>query len=238
MLNEVTGRRFACVPDASRALDEARQTFRNHPLWTADLAIEAVITEKSPRGRPGKSPRSKTVVTEWRIRAGDPQLQQEVYLAELRKTESFVLMTNVPAENAPAREILPLYKEQKKVEDNFSIIKRPMMVDTIFLQKPARIVALVTLLAFSLLIQVVIRVLVRRNLDAMPTPPGLDHGCKPLVRPGLKKILRLIGYHCIITNDGERRFWCISPDHENNLIIWLRLVEFDMNGITVHHRQS
>ncbi len=80
------------------------------------------------------------------------------------------------------------------------------MVDTLFLKRTARIVALVTLLAFSLLIQVVIRVLVRRNLDVMPTLPGFDHCCKPLVRPKLKKILRFIGYHCIITNDGERRF--------------------------------
>jgi len=40
------------------------------------------------------------------IRAGEPQLQQKVYLAELRKAESFALMTNVSGENAPAREIL------------------------------------------------------------------------------------------------------------------------------------
>ncbi len=229
VLKEVTGRRFACEPDARRAMEEARKHLRSHPLWTADLTLDTVVTEKNPRGRPGKNPRPKTVVTEWIIRAGDPQLQEELHLAELRKAESFVLMTNVFAETAPAREVLRLYKEQKTVEDNFSVIKRPMMVDTIFLKKPARIVALVTLLAFALLIQVVMRVLVRRNLDAMATPPGLDHGCKPLVRPGLKKILRFIGYHFIITNGGDRRFWCISPDHEKNLVIWLRLLEFEMD---------
>ncbi|MDR9816996.1 MAG: hypothetical protein RJR34_09540 [Candidatus Methanoculleus thermohydrogenotrophicum] len=43
-----------------------------------------------------------------------------------------------------------LYKEQKKVEDNFSVIKRPMMVDTLYLKKLERITALVTLLAVSL----------------------------------------------------------------------------------------
>ena len=97
------------------------------------------------------------------------------------------------------------------------------------LKKPYQIAALVTLLAFALLIQVVIRVLVRRNLDAMATPPGLDHGCKSLVLPGLKKILRTLGYHFIITTGGERRVWCISPDHEMNLETWLRLLEFEID---------
>lgn len=103
-----------------------------------------------------------------------------------------------------------------------------MMVDTLYLKKPERITALVTLLAVSLLIQVVIRVLVRRNLDALPEPPGLDHGCKPLIRPGLKKILRFIGYYSIVTIAGERWFRCISRDHEKNLGIWLKLLEFEV----------
>ena len=183
--------------------------------WTTNLIVETVITEKNPRGRP-------------KIRASDQQLRQDGYLAELRKVESFVLLTNVPAERAPAREILCLYKGQKRVEDNFSVIKRPMMADTIYLKKPERIAALVTLLAFSLLIQAVIRVLVRRNLDVLSTPPGLDHGCKPLNQPGFKKIFRFLGYFSGITIGGERRFRCISPDHEKNLVTWLRLLEFDV----------
>jgi hypothetical protein len=163
------------------------------------------------------------------IRAGRPQLDEDAYLAERRKAESFVLMTNVPEDRAPAREVLRLYKEQKRVEDNFSVIKRPMMADTLYLKKPERIAALVTLLAFSLPIQVVIRVLVQRNLDAMENPPCLDRGCKPLVRPGLKKILWFIGYHSVITKGGERWFWCISPDHEKDLEVWPRLLEFDLD---------
>ena len=228
VLKGMTKKQFACETDAQRALEEARKSLRKHRLWKVDLSLETLVTEKNPRGRPGKNPRPTIQVTEWVIRAGEPQLQQKVYLTELRKAESFVLMTNVSEENAPAREVLRLYKEQKKVEDNFSVIKRPMMVDTLYLKKPERITALVTLLAVSLLIQVVIRVLVRRNLDALPEPPGLDHGCKPLIRPGLKKILRFIGYYSIVTIAGERWFRCISPDHEKNLGIWLKLLEFEV----------
>lgn len=226
LLEAVTNRRFACEIDADRALDEAKKDLRNRQFWRVELSLDTVVTEKRSRGRPGKNPRPSVTVTEWVIRAGQPQLDEDAYMAERRKAESFVLMTNVPEDRAPAREVLRLYKEQKRVEDNFSVIKRPMMVDTLYLKKPERIAALVTLLAFSLLIQVVIRVLVRRNLDVMEKPPCLDHGCKPLVRPGLKKILRFLGYHSVITMGGERWFWCISPDHEKDLEVWLRLLEF------------
>jgi hypothetical protein len=54
------------------------------------------------------------------------------------------------------------------------------------------------------------------------------NGCKPLIRPGLKKILRFIEYYSIVTIAGERWFRCISPDHEKNLGIWLKLLEFDV----------
>nr|MBP7145865.1 IS1634 family transposase [Methanoculleus sp.] len=215
VLKEVAGREFAREPDARQALEEARKRLRRYSPWEADLAIETAVTGKDSRA------------AGWAIRAGDPQLQQEVYLAELHGAESFVLMTNVPGEDLPAREVLCLYTGQKVVRDNFSVIRRPAMVDTLYLEKPGRIAALGTLLSATLLIQMVIRVLVRRNLDALPEPPGLDHGCKPLIRPGLKKILRFIGYYSIITTGGERRFWCISSSHEKNLEIWLRLLELD-----------
>lgn len=215
VLKEVAGREFVREPDARQALEEARKRLRRYSPWEADLAIETAVTGKNSRA------------AGWAIRAGDPQLQQEVYLAELHGAESFVLMTNVPGEDLPAREVLCLYTGQKVVRDNFSVIRRPAMVDTLYLEKPGRIAALGTLLSATLLIQMVIRVLVRRNLDALPEPPGLDHGCKPLIRPGLKKILRFIGYYSIITTGGERRFWCISSSHEKNLEIWLRLLELD-----------
>ena len=215
VLKEVAGREFVREPDARQALEEARKRLRRYSPWEADLAIETAVTGKDSRA------------AGWAIRAGDPQLQQEVYLAELHGAESFVLMTNVSGEDLPAREALCLYMGQKVVRDNFSVIRRPAMVDTLYLEKPGRIAALGTLLSATLLIQMVIRVLVRRNLDALPEPPGLDHGCKPLIRPGLKKILRFIGYYSIITTGGERRFWCISSSHEKNLEIWLRLLELD-----------
>ena len=71
--------------------------------------------------------------------------------------------------------------------------------------------------------------LVRQNLDAMAEPPGLDHGCKPLIRPGLKKILRFIGYYSIVTVGNKWLFWCTTPDHKKSLVTWLRLLEFDVN---------
>ncbi|MDI3507797.1 MAG: hypothetical protein PWQ69_1777 [Methanomicrobiaceae archaeon] len=99
----MTKKQFACETDAQRALEEARKSLRKHRLWKVDLTIETLVTERRSRGRPGKNPRPSVTVTEWVIRAGQPQLDEDAYMAELRKAESFVLMTNVSEENAPAR---------------------------------------------------------------------------------------------------------------------------------------
>jgi transposase len=134
----------------------------------------------------------------------------------------------VTEEHTSAIEILRLYKEQKTVEDNFSVMKRPAMVDTLFLKTPKRIVALITLLSFALLIQVIIRVLVQRNLDAMDEKPGIDHNGKPLARIGLKKILRFLGYYTVISEDGEQECICKTKVHRQHLKTWLHLLEVDL----------
>jgi len=101
------------------------------------------------------------------------------------------------------------------------------MVDTLFLHLPRRIVALVTLLSFALLIQVVIRILVQRNLDAMEVKPGIDHDGKPIVRMGLKKIIRFLGYYSIISEDGEQYCICKTKKHRPHLATWLNLMEIE-----------
>ncbi|MFY9405643.1 MAG: hypothetical protein WAP32_05380, partial [Candidatus Methanoculleus thermohydrogenotrophicum] len=78
VLRGMTKKQFACETDAQRALEEARKSLRKHRLWKVDLSLETLVTEKNPRGRPGKNPRPTIQVTEWVIRAGEPQLQQKV----------------------------------------------------------------------------------------------------------------------------------------------------------------
>ncbi len=229
LIKKSTSKEFSCEADALKEIAALGKSLKNH-VWTVACTLVAKEVEmgKRPVGRPAKNAKPLPKTTVWTIDAGDLIVRQERYDLMLWKHESFVLITNVMEEHAPALEILRLYKEQKTVEDNFSILKRPAMVDTLFLKTPRRIVALITLLSFALLIQVVIRVLVQRNLDLMEEKPGIDHDGKPLARIGLKKIMRFLGYYKIISKDGVQNCRCMTKVHRSQLKTWLQLLEIEL----------
>jgi transposase len=66
----------------------------------------------------------------------------------------FVLLTNLLDQQAdwPADELLSLYKSQIGIEKNFSFLKDPAIVNSIFLKKAERIEVLGLVLLISLLI--------------------------------------------------------------------------------------
>lgn len=220
---------FSCEADALKEIVALEKNLKNR-IWTVacSLVTKDVELEKRPVGRPPKNAKPVPKTTVWMIDSGDLIVRQERYDLMRWKHESFVLITNVTEDHTSAIEILRLYKEQKTVEDNFSVLKRPAMVDTLFLKTPKRIVALITLLSFALLIQVIIRVLVQRNLDVMDEKPGIDHNGKPLARIGLKKIMRFLGYYTVISEDGEQECICKTKVHRPHLKTWLHLLEVDL----------
>jgi transposase len=224
-----TTKEFSCEADALKEIAALEKNLRNR-VWTVacSLVTKDLELEKRPVGRPPKNAKPLPKTTVWMIDAGDLIVRQDLYDLMRWKHESFVLITNVTEDHTSAIEILRLYKEQKTVEDNFSVMKRPSMVDTLFLKTPKRIVALITLLSFALLIQVIIRVLVQRNLDAMDEKPGIDHNGKPLARIGLKKIIRFLGYYTVISEEGEQECICKTKVHRPHLKTWLHLLEVDL----------
>lgn len=116
--------------------------------------------------------------------------ENQVRIADCRKKiQSFILITNVPESEMDERAILHRYKEQKVVEDNFSIIKRPVMAGTLFVQKPERLEALMILLCISLLLQIAMKLIVRKNLAGMDFIPNLDVHRKPLSFRHQRKLL-------------------------------------------------
>ena len=224
-----TTKEFSCEADALKEIAALEKNLRNR-VWTVacSLVTKDLELEKRPVGRSPKNAKPLPKTTVWMIDAGDLIVRQDLYDLMRWKHESFVLITNVTEDHTSAIEILRLYKEQKTVEDNFSVMKRPSMVDTLFLKTPKRIVALITLLSFALLIQVIIRVLVQRNLDAMDEKPGIDHNGKPLARIGLKKIMRFLGYYTVISEEGEQECICKTKVHRPHLKTWLHLLEVDL----------
>ena len=229
LVKELTSEEFSCEADALKGIAALEKSLKNR-VWTVacTLVTKEVEIGKRPVGRPSKDAKPLPKTTVWMVDAGDLIVRKERYDLMWWKHESFVLITNVMEEHTSAVEILRLYKEQKTVEDNFSVLKRPAMVDTLFLKTPRRIVALITLLSFALLIQVIIRVLVQRNLDAMEEKPGIDHGGKPMARIGLKKIVRFLGYYTVISEDGVQKCTCKTKVHRKQLKTWLNLLEIEL----------
>ena len=80
----------------------------------------------------------------------------------------FVLLTNLQGQhkNWPAQELLILYKSQIGIEKNFSFLKNPAIVNSIFLKKAERIEVLGLVLLVSLLIWRLMERSMRRYLEA------------------------------------------------------------------------
>jgi len=67
----------------------------------------------------------------------------------------FVRLTNVPTAGHlahSARELLPVYKEQHGTEQNYGLLKDPVIVNSLFLKKPERIEALGGVVLLALLL--------------------------------------------------------------------------------------
>ena len=85
----------------------------------------------------------------------------------------FVLLTNVPTAGdlAPsASAILAVYKDQQGTEHNDGFLKDPVMVNSLFVQKPERLEALGRILLLALLRWRVMERAMRTSVDTTSTP--------------------------------------------------------------------
>jgi len=134
------------------------------------------------------------------------------------------LITNVPESEMDMRAILHTYKEQKVVEDNFSIIKRPILAGTLFVQKPERLEALMILLCISLLLQIAMKLIVRKNLSGLDHIPNLNVHRKPLIRPSSQRIIEMIRNYSVITSGKTREFVVKNSLYADGLNTWVYLL--------------
>lgn len=100
----------------------------------------------------------------------------------------YVLVTNLPF-GYPAREIFKIYQGQTCLEPAFTFLPNPLMVDSLFIENPARRKALGYILMISLLLFSVLERRIREKLKA-ETEPLLVPGGKKTYRPTGKKILQ------------------------------------------------
>jgi transposase len=143
---------YYCRADGQAAVDKL-QTASAGSYHKLDCSIEKVA--KYPRGRPVKDvPRTPTGY-EYQLHlqiAVDSQMVEPLRM----QAGCFVLICNLDSardlKDFPAGELLRLYKDQDGIERNFSFLKDPVIVNSIFLKRNHRIEVLGLVLLISLLI--------------------------------------------------------------------------------------
>jgi len=164
---------YFCHADA----EAAAATLRAVP--TAYHLVDVTVEERPiyGRGRPSshKPPTIKTM--HYRLKTTVKPDAERIRRRE-DETGCFVLLTNVPTAGDlahSARDILTVYKEQHGTEQNYGFLKDPVIMNSLFLKKPARIEALGLILLLALLIWRLMERAMRRHVDTTSTPlPGWD----------------------------------------------------------------
>ena len=150
---------FACKSDAQVELDQVTKK-KSSDLWWLEGSIEEV--EKLAPGRAPKDGKRKVVSTTYKLTLKIVANEERVAVIE-RRAGCFVLLTNTEKGAYNASDLLKSYKEQYGIEQNFSFIKDPLIVNDVFLKKPERIEALGLVLILSLMVWRLIQRTLRRS---------------------------------------------------------------------------
>jgi transposase len=168
---EATTTTYYCHEDAQAA---GEKLIRKSLSRYHRLQIDVEKVPKYGRGRPPKGKPKKVLRYEYRLTATIMEAP-EVIKPLREEAGCFVLLTNLLDQQAdwPAHELLSLYKGQIGIEKNFSFLKDPAIVNSIFLKKAERIEVLGLVLLISLLIWRLMERSMRRYVEANDcTLPG------------------------------------------------------------------
>jgi transposase len=218
---------FFCRADAETAASRLQQ----HD--TGLHGITVTIEEKNyyASGRPPKNGKRKVSRKGYVLNA---KIEEKVEQIKQLQEESgcFVLLTNVPQEGEMAETgagLLQAYKEQYGIEKNFSFLKDPLIVNDIFLKKPARIEALGAVLLISLMIWNLIEHTLRQYIkEHEVTLPGWDN--KKTKRPtAFMMSIKFMGLQ-VVRVAGMCRLAIPLTDGQKRYLKALNLSEADLVG--------
>jgi len=147
---QATNTAFFCHADAQAAGEKLIHTAT---LGYHRIRVDIRKVPKYGRGRPAKGKPRTVLRYEYVLTADIVEASEKVDPLRLQ-AGCFVLLTNLieQQEDWPAHELLKLYKSQIGIEKNFSFLKDPAIVNSIFLKKAERIEVLGLILLISLLL--------------------------------------------------------------------------------------
>jgi transposase len=192
---------YFCRADAEAAAEKLRA--RQTDYHRVDVSVE----ERPQYGKGRPSTRKPREVKAMRYRLQPGLTARADRLATKREEAGcFVLLTNVPKEGACAHgagDVLQAYKEQHGMEQNFSFLKDPLIVNSLFLKKPERIEALGLVLLLALLLWRILERSMRAHVDTTGTVlAGWDK--KATARPtAFMRVTKFSGV--IVLKVGEQR---------------------------------
>lgn len=201
-LEILTTKEFICEPDALKELEMFEKSHKKS-IYSTILSTVPITRVKQPVGRPSKIPKPMIQTTTWRISGGDIIRDEEKIARKQRKIDSFCLLTSIPPEEMDSKAILISYKGQNVVESMFSLLKEPLLASTLFLEKPERIEALMTILYFSVLMHGILQLITRLRLSSCLEPPRIGTENRPLIRPKSNTVLNILENFEFTTLNGE-----------------------------------
>lgn len=140
-------------------------------------------------------------------------------------------MTNISPDDVSSRDILLHYKGQIKVENNFMLLKKPLLTATIFLEKPERIMALMTMLYFNVLLHGILRVITHIELRKFEAPPKINSNNRPLIRPSSDTMIWILSLFTLVSEDDRFYIESVMPDRNKQIPILFQLTRFDLEYI-------
>lgn len=168
---QATATAYFCRADAQVA---GEKLIRKSGAGYHRLQVDVEKVPKYGRGRPAAGKPRPVLRYEYRLTATITEAPEKV--SPLRdEAGCFVLLTNLldQQEDWSASELLSLYKSQIGIEKNFSFLKDPAIVNSIFLKKAERIEVLGLVLLISLLIWRLMERSMRQYVEANDcTLPG------------------------------------------------------------------
>ena len=177
---------FACAADAQAALARTRKAL---PRWLHIQGEALPHARYAHRGRPSRNVVPTAVI--WRLQtelAVDPEQVEW----EARRRACFLVGTNILDPAAlPEEEAIRIYvQDQGGVERGFAFLKDPLfLASSVFLKKPARIVALSLVMVLCLLVYRLAERRLRQQLVAtgQTLPNQLN---QPTARPTLRWVFQ------------------------------------------------
>lgn len=221
---------FACEPDA---VAEINRFSKEHSadLIYAVLTVKKIETWKRGRGRPGKNSKPPVLVVSWKIVCDEIMRNEQNIEEKRRKSSTFALLTNISPKDLSSRDILLHYKGQTKVEHNFMLLKKPLLAATIFLEKPERIMALMTMFYCSVLMHGILRVITHIELEAIEIPPKIASNNRPLVRPSSDTMIWILSLFTLVSEETGFHIESAMYERKEQIPLLFQLTRFDVDFI-------